>query len=405
MSSESPYSSIRIADFSRVLVGPFFTRILGTMGAEVVRLEWRKRPDQFRRFEPYVGGKSVNNSGIYHGLNYSKLSCEIDITTESGKEAAFDLIKHADVVVENFRPGQFARMGFSREKVFQLNPAIIFISLSGLGQNGPDSSYVAYGNTLHGYSGFVDITGYPGEEGRGISGAWGDPVSSLFAGIAVLAAIEERLRTGQRRGHYIDLSMVESLLTTLPEPLVAAQIQPDMPRTSGNRSQRFVPQGVLPSRGSDRWVAFSIQTYAQFRQLISLSQLTGYDDPALFSVSARRRLEDRLLAELSQWSVSFEPYELSSALRAAGIPAGVVSDTADIATHEDFNRRGLMQSIDVGATERMTLMGIPWTTTRPDLLTFGPPPKLGEHTEGILRDVLGYPCERISRLQSELTAV
>jgi len=258
---------------------------------------------------------------------------------------------------------------------------------------------------LHGYSGFVDLTGYPGEEGRGISGAWGDPVSSLFAGIAVLAAIEERFRTGQGRGHYIDLSMVESLLTTLPEPLVAAQVQPDVPRTAGNRSHRFVPQGVLPARGNDRWVAFSIQSYAQFRRLISLSQLRGYDGPALFSVSARRKLEDRLLSELSLWSISFQPYELSDALRGVGIPAGVVSDTADIATHEDFNRRGLMQSIDVGAPERMTLMGLPWTTTRPDLLTFGPPPKLGEHTEGILNDVLGYSRERISELQTELTAV
>src|SRR3712207_4358625 len=194
---------VRIADFSRVLVGPFCTRLLATLGAEVIRVEWRKRPDQFRRFEPYLGERSVDNSGIYHGLNYSKQSLELDLTEAWGREAGLKLISESDIVIENFRPGQFPEMGFTRERIFSANPGVIYLSIGGLGQEGPESPYVAYGNSLHAYSGIVAHTGYPGGEGLGISGTWADPVSGYFACLVLLAALDERDRTGMSCEHYI----------------------------------------------------------------------------------------------------------------------------------------------------------------------------------------------------------
>ncbi|MGD9891946.1 MAG: CoA transferase, partial [Dehalococcoidia bacterium] len=120
-------AGIRIADFSRVLVGPVCTRILGTLGAEVIRVEWHQRPDQFRRFEPYLGERSVDNSGLFHALNYSKKSVDFDLTQPWGVQAGLDLIAVSDVVIENFRAGQFAAMGFTREAIERANPEVISI--------------------------------------------------------------------------------------------------------------------------------------------------------------------------------------------------------------------------------------------------------------------------------------
>jgi crotonobetainyl-CoA:carnitine CoA-transferase CaiB-like acyl-CoA transferase len=393
---------VRIADFSRVLVGPVCTRILGTLGAEVIRVEWRKRPDQFRRFEPYLGERGVNNSGQFHALNYSKKSIDLDLTQPWGVEAGLRLIAVSDVVIENFRAGQFAAMGFTHEAIRRANPEIISIGIGGLGQSGPERSYVAYGNSLHAYSGLVSLTGYPGEEGLGISGTWADPVSGLFAATVVLAALDAR-RRGQLSGmHTIDQSMVDCLLTTLPEGVIAAQVDEARAQPSGNRSPINAPQGVLPARGEDRWVAFSVRSYAQFRRLVAIAGVSGYDDPALFSIPARRGIEDRLLADLAGWSRGLEPEDLACQLRAAGIAAGIVSHAGDIATHAEFAARDFMRPIRINDTHEMRHPGVPWTTSHPGSLVFGSPPSLGEHSRAVLCEVLGYSEEEADALAARL---
>jgi benzylsuccinate CoA-transferase BbsF subunit len=391
-------AGIRIADFSRVLVGPVCTRILGTLGAEVIRVEWNQRPDQFRRFEPYLGERGVDNSGLFHALNYSKKSVDLDLTQPWGVQAGLDLISVSDVVIENFRAGQFAAMGFTREAIARANPEIISIGIGGLGQSGPERSYVAYGNSLHAYSGIVALTGYPGEVGLGISGTWADPVSGLFAATVVLAALEAK-RAGRLPGmHVVDQSMVDCLITTLPEGVIAAQIDPERARPSGNRSAVYAPQGVLPARGDDRWIAFTVQSYAQFRRLIALANLSGYDDPSLFSVPARRRIEDQFLSDLSHWSRDQEADGLVCRLRDAGIAAGIVSHAGDLATHTEFALRDFMRPIRINRFHDMRHPGVPWTTSHPESLTFTSPPALGEHTTEVMRDILDYSQERIDRL-------
>lgn len=397
-----PLTGIRIADFSRVLVGPICTRILGTLGAEVIRVEWRKRPDQFRRFEPYLGERGINNSGLFHALNYSKQSVELDLTQPWGVEAGLDLIATSDVLIENFRAGQFAAMGFTTEAIARANPEIIYLGIGGLGQSGPEKSYVAYGNSLHAYSGLVSLTGYPGEQGLGISGTWADPVSGLFAATLLLAALDARRRGRLPGMHCLDQSMVDCLLTTLPEGVIAAQVEPGRARPAGNRSAIHTPRGVIPTTGEDRWVAFSVRSYAQFRRLIALAALAGYDDPALFSVPARRRIEHQLLAALASWSRTLDGADLVCRLRDAGIPAGIVSHAGDLATHPAFAARGFMRPIRINSAQEMRHQGAPWTTSHPGSLVFNPPPALGQHSRAVMRDRLGYSEERVEELLSRL---
>jgi crotonobetainyl-CoA:carnitine CoA-transferase CaiB-like acyl-CoA transferase len=306
------------------------------------------------------------------------------------------------VVIENFRAGQFAAMGFTTEAIAKANPEAIYLGIGGLGQSGPERSYVAYGNSLHAYSGLVALTGYPGAEGRGISGTWADPVSGLFAAVLVLAALDARRRGRLPGMHVMDQSMVDCLLTNMPEGVIAAQLEPERARPAGNRSPVYAPQGVLPARGEDRWVAFSVQSYLQFRRLVALAGLAGYDDPALFSVPARRRIEDKLLTDLAGWSRALEADELVSRLREAGIPAGVVSHAGDIATHPEFAARGFMQPIRINERHDMRHPGVPWTTSHPGSLVFDPPPALGEHSREVLCGVLGYSQERSDQLLARL---
>jgi crotonobetainyl-CoA:carnitine CoA-transferase CaiB-like acyl-CoA transferase len=376
--------------------------VLGTLGAEVIRVEWRRRPDQFRRFEPYLGERGIDNAGQFHALNYSKQSLELDLTQPWAVEAGLDLIARSDVLIENFRAGQFAAMGFTREAIERANPRITYLSIGGLGQSGPERAYVAYGNSLHAYSGLVALTGYPGGEGLGISGTWADPVSGIFAATLLLAAIEGRRRGALTGVCHVDQSMVDCLLTTLPEGVIAAQVEPGRAKPAGNRSAVHAPQGVLPARGEDRWVAFSVQSFAQFRRLLALSGVQGYDDPGLFSVPARRRIEERLLAELGAWSRGFDAHELANQLREAGIAAGVVSHAGDLATRPDFEARGFMRPICINNSRELRHPGVPWTTSHPESLVFDPPPALGEHSREVLEDVLGYPEERVDELLSRL---
>ena len=397
-------AGIRIADFSRVLVGPVCTRILGTLGAEVIRVEWRKRPDQFRRFEPYLGERHIDNAGCFHALNYSKKSLELDLTQPWGVAAGLDLIAHSDVVIENFRAGQFAAMGFTPEAIEKANPEAIYLGIGGLGQSGPESSYVAYGNSLHAYSGLVALTGYPGEEGRGIAGTWADPVSGLFAAVLLLAALDSRRRGRLPGMHVMDQSMVDCLITNMPEGVIAAQLDPERTRPAGNRSTVHAPQGVLPARGEDRWVAFSVQSYRQFRGLVALSGLDGYDNPSLFSVPARRRVEDKLLADLARWSRTLDADALVCRLREAGIPAGIVSHAGDIATHPEFAARDFMRPIRINNSRDLRHPGVPWTTSHPGSLVFEPPPALGEHSREVMSGILGYSEDHAEELLAKLEA-
>jgi crotonobetainyl-CoA:carnitine CoA-transferase CaiB-like acyl-CoA transferase len=319
-------------------------------------------------------------------------------------QAGLDLIARSDVVIENFRAGQFAAMGFTTEAIKRANPEAIYLGIGGLGQSGPESPYVAYGNSLHAYSGLVALTGYPGEEGRGIAGTWADPVSGLFAAVLLLAALDARRRGCLPGMHVMDQSMVDCLITNMPEGVIAAQIDPERATPAGNRSTVYAPQGVLPVRGDDRWVAFGVQSYAQFRRLAALAGLPGYDDPALFSVPARRRLEDRFLADLACWSRGLEAEDAVCRLREAGIAAGIVSHAGDIATHPEFNARGFMRPIRINGGPALRHPGVPWTTSHPGSLVFEPPPALGEHSRAVLRDVLGYSEEHADRLLAKLEA-
>ena len=188
----------------------------------------------------------------------------------------------------------------------------------------------------------------------------------------------------------------------LPEGVVAAQLAPERAKPAGNRSPQHAPQGVLPANGEDRWVAFSVQSYAQLRRLVALAGLGGYDDPALLSIAARRRIEERLLAELAGWSRGIEAEELVRRLRGAGIAAGLVSHAGDLATHPEFEARGFMRPIRVTPEAERRHPGVPWTTSHPGSLVFAPPPALGEHSRRVLRDVLGYDEPRIDELLSRL---
>ena len=372
-----PLSGVRVLDFAWALVGSITTKTLGDLGAEIVKIESRSRPD-LARLDVQVSASSadsLDDKPWFAHLNTSKRSLALDLKQEGAREILDPLIEWADVVVENFSPGTMAKLGLDYDRLAVRRPDIVMVSGSVYGQTGPLAQEWGVDGTGGALSGRTFLTGYS-EGDPVIPGAvpYGDVIVPFVMAGHVAAALEHRRRTGQ--GCHIDASMYEICVQQMREFLARAK-RGERPQRLGNTDPGVFFQDVFPAAGEDRWVAITLDNAEQRERLLSI---TGPDIAAWTS-----RREDREIAEL---------------LQEAGIAAGALQDCEDLMEHDpQMAGRGGLVTLDHPLLGPFGHVATPIRFSRDEAAPFRAP-GLGEHSHAVAREICGLGDQDIARLEN-----
>ena len=369
-----PLAGIRVLDFSWVIAGPTTTRYLAAMGAEVIKVEAPGRGDPGRASE------------LHFVLGQAKRGIVLDLKRPEAVAVARALAARCDVLVENFATGVMDRLGLGAAALQAINPDLLYVSASGLGRTGPESHAVAYGTLLQCYAGFAGLNRHPDVPPR-VGLAWLDPMCGLMLGCIVAAGIWHRRRTGA--AVRVDFSMLEAMLWTMAEPLLAAQFgAPPQPR--GNRSAHCVPHGVYRCAGEDAWIGIVVRDDADWARLCTvvpaLSAMAG------IGVAARWERCGAIEDAMSVWARPRQAPAAADELMRAGIPAAALAVARDLVESPHLRARGFWDTDGAGA-----LPGLPWRASFGR--TSGAAPGLGADTETILADLLDLSPARITALR------
>ena len=317
-----PLSGVRILDFSWVIAGPTATRYLAAMGAEVIKIEAPGRGDPGRTSE------------LHTVLGQAKRGIVLDLKKPQAAAIARELAAKSDVLVENFATGVMDRLGLGADALQTVNPNLIYVSASGLGRTGPEAHAVAYGTLLQCYAGFAGLNRHPEIPPR-VGFAWLDPMCGLMLAFIVAAALWQRRRTGGVAR--VDFSMIEALLWTMAEPLLATQLETP-PRPQGNRSSRYVPHEAYRCAGDDDWISIAVTDDQQWRSLCAvvpaLSPMAGYGFGQ--RIEQRAAIDDTLAA----WLRPQVAAAIAADLIRAGIPAAALANSVDLVNSEHLKQRG-----------------------------------------------------------------
>jgi len=369
-----PLSGVRVLDFSWVIAGPTTTRYLAAMGAEVIKVEAPGSGDPGRASE------------LHSVLGQAKRGIVLDLKQPEAVEVARALAARCDALIENFATGVMDRLGLGATALRAVNPDLIYVSASGLGRTGPESHAVAYGTLLQCYAGFAGLNRHPNVPPR-IGLAWLDPMCGLMLAFVVAASIWQRRGSG--RTARVDFSMLEAMLWTMAEPLLAAQLgAPPQPR--GNRSDRCVPHGVYRCAGDDDWISVAVRDDADWRRLCTivppLSAMAG------LGIADRQQRLGAIDDILSAWACPHQARAAADELMRAGIPAAALAISRDLVESPHLRARGFWDADGTGV-----LPGLPWRASFGR--TTGPAPGLGADTDRVLEQVLTLSREEIAALR------
>ncbi|HEY6395672.1 MAG TPA: CoA transferase [Candidatus Binataceae bacterium] len=407
--AKPPLSGIRIADFSWVWAGPYCTLQLAHLGADVIRIETKTRPCVTRMLPPWPDGKfdGLNKSGYFNQYNQGKRSISLNFKHPEAKEAAWRLIKSADVVVNNFAAGVMEKMGFGYEDIRKVKPEIVVISLSGYGDSGPYREYVAYGPAQVPLSGLSSLTGYKGWPPMHAGFSYADPNAGVHGAFAVIAALYHRHKTGE--GQYIDMSQWECAMDVLAEGILEYTMNGREPERNGNRDPYLAPHGIfkcldLPEKVMDltidQWVsivAADDNEWGRLARAIGKPELA--DDRRFKTLAARKQNEDELEAIITQWTSRRRVAYVVETLQAAGVAAGACADSKYLSEDKNLNERNYfvrMPHPEVGVKQHA---GIPWRMSGTPTEVRAPAPLLGQHTDEILTGLLGYSAAEVEELR------
>ncbi len=397
--SRLPFAGIRVLDFGWIFAVPHATAWLGALGAEVIRVESMRAPDLVRFLTGTNGVIGPNLSGVFHSINVSRKSLALDLSQPKAQDIARRLVRHSDIVTENFTVGNMQKYGLDYESLRKLKPDIIMLSGTPLGQDGPFARTVGFGPTTQAFAGLCHLTGYPDSFPCGIGGTWPDFAVGTAMVFFLLAALHHRDRT--REGQYLDLSMAEMVTTMIPEAMMDFFMnhRDDGPR--GNRDSSMAPHGVFPAAGDDRWVAIAIASDAEFAALCEvLGSPSMASDPAYARVSDRLRNVAMLESEVAARTRNFDRDELVRRLRERGIAAGPVYNTHELMADEAFRASGMMMTREHGESGARAVPGlaVKFSALEPD---YRGAPRLGHHSDEVLGGLLGMGAEEIARLKEE----
>lgn len=406
--SELPLEGLRVIDFGWAMAGPQATRLLADFGAEVLKIESEQRPDLARTtFGPHPHGRDafgLDSSGYFNHFNRNKKSVTLNMEHPEAAEVFADLLRVSDVVIENFSAGVLVKWGWPYERMREVKPDIIYVSMAGFGHRGPYSGYRTFGPTVQALSGLTHLSGFPDAEPAGWGFSYMDHSGGYIAAIATLMALYQRQQTGC--GEHIDLSQVEAAIALTGPALLDYQVNSRRSERQGNRSKHppAAPHGIYRCcdeyEGRDRWVAIACYTEEQWRALVAaLGSPAWANEPELATLSGRLERQDELDGRLEAWTRPQLAHDVTRLLQRSGVPAGAVQNHKDLTERdEQLAHRGLFPTVSHPKLGEYRTDGLPLKLSHTPGGVRTPGPLLGEHTEATLREVLGYDEARIAAL-------
>jgi len=389
-----PLDELFVVDLSRVLSGPICTMMLADMGARVVKVEPPPHGDDTRFWgPPFVGGIST----YFHSVNRNKKSLGLNLKDEKGREILWKLIDKADIVVENFRPGVLARLGFGYEHVSERNPRVIYCSVSGFGQTGPYSSRPGYDVVAQGEAGLMDLTGYPGQPPAKIGVSIADVSAGMNAFQGILLALLARQRTG--KGQRVDVSLLDSAVATLTYQALIYLSTGRSPQRIGTRHPSITPYECFQAR--DGFVNIGVTNQKQwtnFCQMLGIPEIST--DPRFATMETRLAHYDELKAILDPLIGAMTRDEVLTRLSASEIPAGPINTVAEVLEDPQIRAREMVQELTHPEYGAVRVLGIPVKLSDTPGKVEGAPPYFGEHNEEVLGE-LGYSRDAIDRFNSD----
>ncbi len=393
-----PLNGVRVIDFTHVWAGPLATRVLGDLGADIIKVEapWARGPATPGPANPDPRGEDHwNRQGVTNKLNRNKSGICLDSKSPAGHKILTDLVRKADVVIENFSAKAMTSMGLDWASLEALNPRIIYVAMPGFGHSGPYRDYVAYGTIVEPMCGLTALMGYGPDEPRVSTTALPDPSAGLAAAAAVVTALARRDADG--KGRYVELSLQEAAIALFGEYFLLAQLE-NPPGPIGNAHADYAPNGVYRCAGNDNWLAISVCSRAEWH---NLTQLVGeaLSGEAFATFENRQANRDALDRTIEAWTCNQDKLLLMAELQHAGVPAGAVQIPPEMIADPHNVARQFYVPLGADHIDTRVYAGLPITIDGKRYEGWRPAPRLGEHNREVLGTVLGMSDAEITQLE------
>ena len=385
---------VKVIDFTQAYSGPFCTMQLADFGAEVIKIERRGSGDQSREWTPIVDG----NSGYYAAINRNKKGVSLDIADDEGRKVILDLVKDADIIVQNFKVGTLDKFGLGYEDMKKVNPEIIYASISGFGQTGPLSHLAAYDNVVQAMTGIMEMTGDPDGIPTKVGPAIGDNFTGLHMATAITMAYFHKLNTG--KGQALDVAMYDAIFSILESPILFETVLGETSTRTGNADPAtLVPYDVYKCK--DGYFSAGIASdsgYPKFCHAINMPELI--EDPRFVENEIRCTNYEPFTEIVSDFFAKRTRSELADVFVAAKVPNAPVFDIPEVMEHPQIKARDMMQELsDPGVGEHLAIGNPMKLSKTPAVLEHGAP-LLGQDTDAILKSI-GYSDAKIKELYSK----
>ncbi|HVN90527.1 MAG TPA: CoA transferase [Candidatus Binataceae bacterium] len=393
-----PLDGVRVLDFTWAWAGPFCNLQLAYLGAEVIRVESTLRPCVTRFLPPFADGVAgPNRAGYFNQYNQAKKSILMNLAKPEAIEIATELVKHCDVVTDNFAAGVMDKLGLGYDKLRRVKPDIIQISMSGYGQTGPFKGFVGYGPPASAASGMFFGSGYRGGDPAEIGISYADPNAGVFGAFAIITALAQRALTGE--GQYIDQSQFETALALMPEGLLMKELAGREPVRDGNHDFVMSPCECYRAAGEDRWVSIACGTEEEWQSLCKVMGKPELAADARFKTMSLRKQNEVALDEIiTVWTSSQDRWDVTKKLQAAGVAAFPSMTAKDLAEDPHLNERGYLVQLEHPEVGKRKHAGVPWKMSGTPCNVRAAAPVRGGDTETVLKSLLGYSSDRVEQL-------
>ncbi len=401
--SSGPLAGLRVFDLTRILAGPTCTQLLGDLGAEVIKVERPGQGDDTRKWgPPFVKdaeGRDTGESAYYLSANRNKRSITLDIAKPEGQAIARRLIAQSDILVENFKGGGLAGYGLAYDDLAETCPRLIYCSITGFGQTGPYAPRAGYDYLAQGAGGIMSLTGEPAGEPVKVGIGIADIMCGMYAVAAILAALHHRHGSG--RGQYIDLALLDTQVAWLTYEGLNYLTSETLPPRQGNEHPNIVPYKVMPC--ADGHFILAAGNDGQFRRFCDFAGCPELAEDPRFATNSQRSVNRRALYELlPDVTMKKTRDEWIEGLSACNVPAGPVNDLGQVFADPQVLARGMKQSVPYAGAPggAVDLIANPVKFSRTPVDTRHAPPRMGEQTDEVLRELLGMTADEIAALRN-----